>query len=494
MIIELKRIIEQSLHSEAPKLSTNDPSFNRAVGIIREAIQDRHISLVQGPPGTGKTAAIFEATSHVLDLLGDDEVILYVAPTHELGVEFFRRFASAAIGKGGWGYSRDDLLKMVRIYGSRYDYRGVDDLVKAPNKDTKIIITTEYQRPFIRDKAYIHIVVDEASRSLIHRALTPAIRAFIDYVYRNKSISGSLSVIGDPMQTISVDLDERVFLLMTVAIHAYRKHIDPSYKYDKPPTNPEDVKELLNWAEANLKEFARLRSTYRLPNPIHSPISYGFYDDTLNPITTISDRLRNMEIRNIYTGDSSIDNVIKEIYDIFSTDVGFIVVADKRLAYEGGEYDAKRAKLGLVYGVAMANVTGGRVSVVVPYKEMFSQMRLNYLHRFRNLVKRGYIEITTIHRILGGEADAVVAILGKEYSGKGDEKTIYFDEPETLNVQLSRSRGPTVVIGNIGRLEKRAKEMNQQERTSKYKPIWLTCEKIGELVENKKAIEIRPKD
>jgi hypothetical protein len=492
MIIELKKVIEQSQSSEAPRLSTSDPSFNRAVKVMREAVEGRHISLVQGPPGTGKTAAIFESISYVLDLLGDDEIILYVAPTHELGVEFLRRFSSAAIGRGGWGYNLKDLLRMVRIYGSRYDYTHVDALVKAPDKDTRIIITTEYQRPFIKDKAYIHIVVDEASRSLVHRALTPAVRVFIDHVYRKRSISGSLSIIGDPMQAISVDVSERFFLLMNTAVHALRKYADPSYNANKPPADPERVKELLNWAETNLREFARLRYTYRLPDPIHSPINHGFYDGALNPIATISYRLRSMEIRDIRTGISSIDEAIEEVYGILSTDIGFIVVSHKRYAYEDGEYDATRAKLGLEFGVAMANVTGRRVSVVVPYREMLSQMRLSYLHRFKSLVKRGDVEITTIHRILGGEADAVVAILGKEYTGK-DDKTIYFNEPETLNVQLSRSRGPMVVIGNIERLGEKAKEMDQQERTTKYKPIWLTCERIEKLVESKVAVEIKPK-
>jgi len=493
MIIELKKILELSKSSEIPRLSTSDPSFNRAIENIRRAIQNHYISLVQGPPGTGKTTAILGSISYVLDSLRDDEVILYIAPTHELGVEFLRKFSTFAVGIGGWGYNLKDLLKMVRIYGSRYDYTGVNDLVKTPDKNTRIIITTEYQRPPIREKAYIHIIVDEASRSLVHRALTPAVRALIDHVYWKRSISGSLSIIGDPMQAISVDVSVRVFLLMNTAIHSLRKNKDPGYNATRPPIDPESVKELLRWAELNLEEFARLRSTHRLPDPIHSPVSHGFYDDDLNPIASISDRLRSMEMKNIHTGDSSIDKVIEEIHGILSTDVGFIVISHKRYAYENGEYDATRAKLGLAYGVAMANVTGRKVSVVVPYREMLSQMRLSYLHRFKSLVKRGEVEITTIHRILGGEADAIVAILGKEYAGK-DEKTIYFNEPETLNVQLSRSRGPMIIIGNIERLKNNAKKMDQQERTAKYRPIWLTCEKIEELVEKGIADEIRVKD
>ncbi len=68
--------------------------------------------------------------------------------------------------------------------------------------------------------------------------------------------------------------------------------------------------------------------------------------------------------------------------------------------------------------------------------------------------------------MLGKESDIVIAVLGKEYVGSKDldfmYKTIYFWEPETLNVQLSRASRMMIVIGDVRRLRSSAAKFNQK--------------------------------
>jgi len=68
--------------------------------------------------------------------------------------------------------------------------------------------------------------------------------------------------------------------------------------------------------------------------------------------------------------------------------------------------------------------------------------------------------------MLGGEDDIIISLLGKEWSARAnyDEgETIYFREPENLNVQLSRHRLMLIVIGNLQKLRNSAAKAAQIE-------------------------------
>jgi hypothetical protein len=68
--------------------------------------------------------------------------------------------------------------------------------------------------------------------------------------------------------------------------------------------------------------------------------------------------------------------------------------------------------------------------------------------------------------MLGGEDDIVIALLGKEWSDNSHDDeglTIYFREPENLNVQFSRHRLMLIVIGDIQRLRNTAAKIVQAE-------------------------------
>jgi len=82
--------------------------------------------------------------------------------------------------------------------------------------------------------------------------------------------------------------------------------------------------------------------------------------------------------------------------------------------------------------------------------------------------------------MLGGEDDIVISMLGKEWiSGTNDDEevTIYFREPENLNVQLSRHKLMLIVIGNLQTLRNSAAEVAQPAKaTHRGKPRGLSAE------------------
>ena len=61
------------------------------------------------------------------------------------------------------------------------------------------------------------------------------------------------------------------------------------------------------------------------------------------------------------------------------------------------------------------------------------------------------MRVSTARSALGSEADIVVAVLGKEYRGREQAETIYFQAPDLVNVQFSRHKRLLAVTGNIER-------------------------------------------
>jgi hypothetical protein len=78
---------------------------------------------------------------------------------------------------------------------------------------------------------------------------------------------------------------------------------------------------------------------------------------------------------------------------------------------------------------------------------------------------------------LGGEADFVIAVLGREYY-----PSIYFKEPELLNVQLSRHRLMLTVIGSIEYFYHSAKQFNIDKQNKELR-LATTLEQLIDLVE-----------
>jgi hypothetical protein len=87
--------------------------------------------------------------------------------------------------------------------------------------------------------------------------------------------------------------------------------------------------------------------------------------------------------------------------------------------------------------------------VVGPYQDLVLVAKVNYYSKYGRF---GHVYFATINTMLGKEADIVIAMLGKERYGEGDMHTIYFQDPNLLNVQLSRHRAMLIIVGDAIRL------------------------------------------
>jgi hypothetical protein len=499
MIIRLREELEKIIQEGARRSSSypDDDSFKAAINGIINTYKNRSLHAIQGPPGTGKTEVALRAFEGIHDYMDKDEVVVYVAPTHELGVEFLKRIVGTMIS---WGYDMKQILNEIRIYGSKYDYGGgYEELQKTPGRDTRLIITTEYQRIFFGSHVNaLHMIIDEASRMPIHSPLRPVVNLIRNALDEGKELHGSLSVLGDPMQAIMVEPGFRRHLMLTTILCIERQRLEQGYRC---PTETERVKELINWAKrSNIGFFKFLNITKRIPNPLHEPISYGYYDSDLSAWQLVEEKLRRVDLKSsdeVRTGNPHIDHASKIIEEAITTGRGLILVKHTREPYSHGFlFDPQRANAALSYGIAIANVAGLSVLITAPYNDMVMQMRLAYRDRYRNYLKRGEIKISTVQSVLGGEAEAIVAVLGKEYyprhrDHRGIEtiyETIYFMEPEILNVQMSREKTLLAIIGNPSRLAKNARKADMIRRTTKYRSIYQTMEKLLELVEQEKGV------
>ena len=153
---------------------------------------------------------------------------------------------------------------------------------------------------------------------------------------------------------------------------------------------------------------------------------------------------------------------------------------------EDSPYDPTRAKLGVEFAVALAAITGKSTGVITAYVQQMNQMQLLYQMRYLDLMRRlklnGLISFSTTHRMLGSQRDNIVAILGKEHSGIHDfNTTMYFQEPELLNVQLSRHQRLLVVIGNLTSLINTVNRIHQLKHLAEYTSMKITAECILDL-------------
>jgi len=93
------------------------------------------------------------------------------------------------------------------------------------------------------------------------------------------------------------------------------------------------------------------------------------------------------------------------------------------------------------------------LAVIAPYSELVNVIYQVFLQLQSRLGTRGleeWVQFSTVHSFLGGEADFVIAVLGREYYNPSRQfLTIYFEEPELLNVQMSRHRLMLTVIGSV---------------------------------------------
>jgi len=415
---------------------------------------------VQGPPGTGKTSVVeFVAGGSLANIIsGGDawDLVLYVAPTNYLAYQAFVRVTAALLASG---YSLKSLLGSMRVYGSKIFAGPCPDkrlegparqLVHADIRDdnVRLVFATEFQRVSSKIRAKetprFHLIVDEASKSPYFRPFITIAKAVIS----GGAYPATMAVLGDPEQAIAVP-------------EAYRAP-------GGVPLLIEKVRDSLDQAGYN-RNFVLLDTTYRLPRPSEEPISHGFYDGKLRANAPAMAKLKPIaeafvdyyqQARSILEGLPGSTQLLilnEKLHEAATTDRP-IVILDTGKPFQGGSvrtYDKQRTKLAAqaaavlqVYSMLADNSFS--TTVTAPYTDIPVNAAYIFDREYRGAVPGlRPPRAATVHSIIGGEDDVIVAVLGKEYRGRGDDiETIYYMEPGVLNVQYSRHQRLLIVIGH----------------------------------------------
>jgi hypothetical protein len=419
---------------------------------------------VRGPPGTGKTALAEAAlTSKRVEDELVDKIFLYEAPTNELVTSAFMRLMTLTVDDC---QSAKEFLRSVRLYGSMVprpyiageaqqlknlcpditenDLRAVTE--GAITEDVKYVFATEFQRASARAKIPPKFLafIDEASTSPFYLPYTPFSDAALKEMAQGKwrGLIEGLVVVGDERQAIGVGPDyqgwgERLLVLPM-------------------------IKQMLETLDAQ-NQFYHLRETLRLPAPTEDPLDEGFYSDLggLQAVEDFRDRykqLRLHEWQEKWERCAKLAEltyiVSKKVETALSSQLPVIVLNTKQSYGSGERIEPRRVSLSIKLAALFKCLYPQlEVAVTGPYRDLVSTAKLNYIRKFRQL---GTVQFLSVQSILGKEADVVISVLGKEYTGSDDMQTIYFMEPNNLNVQLSRHRGMLIIIGDLIRLRNSA--------------------------------------
>jgi len=486
-------LIVDNLYERGVKTSlryVDHESFREATKIVTHRIRDGGVSLVWGPPGTGKTTTFVNAIYREFDnIINSSDLILYIAPTNQLVGEMCMRLASVY---RNFQLEQKDFLEHVRVYGSQFSHQSekFSALLKIPDENTKFILTTTYQVPYMKKSRVerIHIMIDEASKSPLHVPFIPLAQEFLDYLSGEKERTSSLNILGDPMQAIGIDeLKGRRDLLLFLRVSAGL--------LNKQEVNYDNPLEILSEARKYLspKYLATLNMTFRLPSPSEKPISHGFYDGILKAKDTAKNRLDGLwekgRAKRLTTHDETFKRVIRVLESSLTTGRPLVYVhitgRHEYSDYFGELFDKQRAEIGLYYATALAYITNDPVSVITTYADQAHHMKNLYNRDFSPLFRTfpgSNVSIMTTHKALGTENEHVVMIVGKEYfGGEIGEETIYFAEPEVFNVQLSRHKKSLVIVGNLQRMYNTINKFHAKYSSAKYMSLKLTIGKILEL-------------
>jgi hypothetical protein len=452
----------------------DDTQWETANNVLN-VVESGGVAVGIGPPGTGKTAVINIAEFEVFERIDRNEVIIYVAPTNRLVRECAVRTLALLLSKG---YSRSELSDLIRVYGSQFKPEHL-------NEDVRIVFTTPYQpgalKSLSRIKHTVHLMVDEASTTPLHGPFIEIAMAMADVIGRKQlEWIYSFSVIGDPMQAIAGEYTpQEKFKLLIVGrllLESMPKDIREFVLQ-----NPPKLFELAEKYRSLDFKYSFLKYTYRIPRPTESIVSKSFYNEMLEGVESYDQRLKDIKLeapgltsnvlqRCLILNESNIRNKLDNALD---SQIPVVYIEDKGPAYlaergrrpkELEELDVKRARVAseIAAYLAASTLDHVRIDVLTPYVEMKTQIQshldllIGSMSRLKSLKRR--IRVSTVHSALGSEADIVVAVLGKEYRGREQTETIYFQTPELVNVQFSRHKRLLVIIGNIKRLARAFKD------------------------------------
>ncbi|BFI74604.1 AAA domain-containing protein [Sulfurisphaera ohwakuensis] len=493
----IKDIILENLQKSPVTYSLN-PSQVRAVDIIKRAYNNRETGLVQGPPGTGKTSVIVASMRDILHKLDKNEVLVYVAPTNKLVYDVMRHVIPMLAEL--YSKNPDDITKAIRVFGSDFNYKDVPRVRSPIDSNVKVIITTDYQKFYVNykyaaDRGFsFTFLVDEASKSPIYRFLTPiALELIRAHKLNNKIAIDSLSVVGDPMQAISkksIYRTHREYMLMVTLLINMIADIDKNLVEELKKNTANMYITLLKYSNllSKINNFEMLDTTYRLPDPSHKIISKGFYNNLLKAHNHIKDRLTYDSglIRYFSNCLESNKFISQKILDAVSNEIGIIYFRVSDVAYEdshGENIDIKRAYIAVKAAITASIVTGKNTTIIPVYKDMVNYIKFimeaenSFSSCINELKKKNVIiSIATAHALLGAEDENTVLILGKEYLPQSpnifDTATMYFIEPEIFNVQFSRHKALSIIIGNVERLMRNSGKVIKDYHSKKAKGLY----------------------
>jgi hypothetical protein len=337
-------------------------------------------------------------------------------------------------------------------------YGGIDDAL--------FIFTTDYQRASsrMRKSGYKFIpFIDEASKMPFYLPFNPISDAELRALAQGSAgIMHGLVIVGDDRQAVAVGPEYQGYGRFLLALPK--------------------VEEILR--SLNSRQFMTLDTTFRLPEPTQQPISDGFYSDIGIQLKAAEDAKKRLEdrLKNInwkerldkckgLVNDYLWGRVVNSVEDALSSLIPIIMVNTKNAIGPGEYSELMRVKLAAYYAVSLRCLLGNDVgiSVIGPYRDLVEDVRY-YLRKIGGVNIN--VRFLTVQSMLGGEDDIVIALLGKEWSAnsRDDEGlTIYFREPENLNVQFSRHRLMLIVIGDIQRLRNSAAAIAQRSGLSSFR-------------------------
>jgi len=493
-LIDINDINKNNKNKYEPGLKS--PLMN-AVEISKRAILhegDAPIAGIRGPPGTGKTKVmegLINDKKVIDEILEKNYKFVYIAPTNELTTNGFERALRPIIRMlQGSGLSIDKILSKIRIYGSaipspyfgdadlkelRKDANVSDDVLRkmvyGGIDDALFIFTTDYQRASsrMRKSGYKFIpFIDEASKMPFYLPFNPISDAELRALAQGSAgIMHGLIIVGDDRQAVAVGPEYQGYGRFLLALPK--------------------VEEILR--SLNSRQFMTLNRTFRLPEPTQQPISYGFYSDIgiqLEADEKAEDRLKNINWEKckdnnyLKVNDYLWDMVSNSVEDALSSFIPIIMVNTKNAIGPGEYSEPVRVKLAAYYAVSLRCLLGNDVgiSVIGPYRDLVEDVRY-YLRKVGGVNIN--VRFLTVQSMLGGEDDIIIALLGKEWSASSydDEGlTIYFREPENLNVQFSRHKLMLIIIGNIQMLRNTAFEIAQGKGSGRNRVIGKNASRI----------------